>query len=163
MFLTRWLRLPPTKPAGPEIKALFKAIANDARFHRVAGLSDAEVQTPQNELASASFRYSNIIQAGYAGRVEGQLILGLSPLYYRLLGTLVAAHELLHLARDVRGRKRLEDEERVWREEGLVWFLTLCYAPLRGTIAVTVFLVFLAGIFCGVYWVSDVFWSWILG
>jgi hypothetical protein len=55
-------------------------------------------------------------------------VLGLSRLHRRLVP---AAHELFHLARDVRGLKRLDDETHVWREECIVWFLTWQYAPIR--------------------------------
>jgi hypothetical protein len=146
--LTGWLRRPPTKPAGPEVKALFQRIASDPWFHQVAGLSEREVQTIQRELASAEFCYCNSLQGGYAGRPPGRgLVLGLSRLHRRVAP---AAHELFHLAREVRGRKALNDETAVWREERIVWFQTFQYVPFRGTLELAVLLGILGACVYGV-------------
>jgi hypothetical protein len=123
-----WLRRPPTKPAGPEVKALFERVADDPWFHKVAGLSPAEVVVLKSRLASASICYSTILQGGYAGRPETRgLVLGLSRLHRHKAA---AAHELFHLARDVRGQKDLDDETWVLIEELIVWSLTFEYAPV---------------------------------
>ncbi len=156
--LLGWLRRPPTIPAGPEIKNLFFSVAADPRFQRVAGLSETELASLHQELERAEFCYCNILQGGYAGRPPGRgLVLGLSSWHIRRAP---AVHELLHVAREVRGLKRLDDETKVWREEFIVWYQTLQHTPVLGTIEMVVLLTILHAVVFGVvqlgYWLLGI-------
>jgi hypothetical protein len=144
--ITGWLRRPPTRPAGPELRALFLGVAIDKRFHRVASLGAREIEVLHAQLASAAFCECSIWQGGYAGRpADRGLVLGLSRLHRRIVP---AAHELFHLVREVRGRKRLDDETQVWREECMIWFLTWQYAPVRTVLELTgLFVILTAGVY----------------
>jgi hypothetical protein len=128
----------PKNAAGASTSQLFERIARDPAFLRIAGVTEEEMLAA---LDAASVRYSNVLQAGYAGRVplEGggdQLVLGLSRLHQR---TSPAAHELFHLAREMRGGPSLRIDKlpslatRI-AEESRVWGMQLRYAPV-GTIA----------------------------
>lgn len=93
-----------------------------------------------SSLDEASFRVSNILQGGYAGRVPiagaadaaEELVLALSPLHRRRAA---AAHELFHLARDLRGVQSMSlgNEPPFFArlvEEAVVWRQGFQYAPL---------------------------------
>jgi hypothetical protein len=136
----------------PDIKGLFLSIANDPFFQRIARLSREQRVRLTEEVGRASFRRSPWFQGGYAGRDRaGNLVLGLSRLFP---AATTAAHEVFHVARDIRGkcplsRSRIVTQEeqsqqaptpplpapdreppfwRVWWEE-VVWSLTTVYAP----------------------------------
>ena len=130
------IRAAPTEVADGPVKALFEGIATDPEFLLIAGLEAEEGDTLLRDLATAAYRFSPIIQGGYAGRARGRLILALSR---RHLRRGAAAHELFHLARDVMFRRRggragqgLDATSGILREELTVWLLTLSYLPFRG-------------------------------
>jgi len=134
--LRKWLRRPPTMVAGKEVRSLFLGVAQHERFQERAGrLGSLDSSELLKSVQKASFRYACIHQGGYAGRPDGPppvpVVLGLSRLHRRWA---VAAHELLHLVRDLTGGHALDDETGVWREECRVWYHTIRYSPLWGSL-----------------------------
>lgn len=124
----------PKKLAGPKVVNVFESVAADPRFLRIAGIGADEMATA---VKSASIRYSNPLQGGYAGRIvtenAEELILGLSRFHARRSP---AAHELFHLSRDLRSLRSLRMDKipgpvgRL-REEVIVWNMQFRYAPVR--------------------------------
>ncbi len=149
----------PTAPAGPGVEELFQSVSRDPRFLKIAGVTEAEMNSALN---SASIRTSNIFQGGYAGRVplpEGgdELVLALSPLHAR---EVPAAHELFHLARDLQGIQTLSIGETPgllgrMSEEAAVWASTFRYAPVGTTLEVGAPLVVTVAGAAGVYAGAD--------
>ena len=123
----------PKNPAGTRVSSVFQRISRDPEFLKIAGVSEQEMEVALN---GVSYRYSNILQGGFAGKVPtgdgDQLILGLSRLHIR---TSPAAHELFHVARELRGGPTLRVDQmpgflsRV-HEEAIVWGMQTRYAPL---------------------------------
>ena len=180
VLLTNRLRATPTRPANERVETLFDVVAEDEDFVLIAQLNDSEVALLRQDLASASYRLSSVVQGGFAGRNREQLILALSPWHLR---PAAAAHELFHLARDVLYRRRggkagqpLDDPEssshveggfwlrlvrstchRCWesarglKEERMVWYQTLTYRPLGGSAELAVPLCVVFLAFVGAY------------
>ncbi len=84
---------------------VFEDVATDPRFLRIGAVNADEMAAA---VRSASIRYSNPLQGGFAGRIVSEsgddLILGLSRFHVRRSP---AAHELFHLSRDLRGIQTL--------------------------------------------------------
>jgi hypothetical protein len=149
LVTTDRVRAAPAVAANGKVRELFEEVANDPLFHLVAGLSaqpgpenaPSERDTFLQDLSTASYRYSKMVQGGYAGRdAAGNLALALSRWHLRRAA---AAHELFHLARDVlfrcRGGKAGKDLNAttgILREEALVWQQTLAYLPVPGAVEI---------------------------
>jgi len=135
------VRTIPETDAPEKVRRLFEEVANDSSFFEYTGLRPAELEVLKSDLQNASFRWSKIIQGGYAGRDEdGRLILAVSRWHLRRAAV---AHELLHLARDVMYRlnegqagRDLNDTRGVLWEETVVWYQTLRLYPLAGAIEI---------------------------
>ena len=137
------------------VRKLFDQVAKEPRFQEVAGLvgqeaaDDAILQLFQTELDGAEIRHAKIVHGGgWAGRrpPKRQIVMALAPIG---MHKTAAAHELLHLARDVHGRMPLDAPltfGRTCKEEGTVWQLTWRYAPWRASLVLFVWLVVLVGI-----------------
>jgi hypothetical protein len=150
------IRAAPSANANGKVRDRFMEVAQDPDFLLVAGLGPSELVTFLQDLSTASYRYSRIIQGGYAGRdPAGTLVLALS---WGHLRRAAAAHELFHLARDVKCRvtrgkdgKDLNSTTGILREERLVWQQTLALFPVRGAaeILIPVVLIFLVSLYGG--------------
>ncbi len=130
--MSGWLRGKPTKPDDGRVREAFRRVALDPMFLRVAGLAAAELEEFLAAMERASYRFAGL-SLGWAGPPDedgGPYLLGLSRWHLRSVPT---AHELFHLARHVRKRKRLDDETSVWREEAIIWGQTFRYHRI-GTI-----------------------------
>jgi hypothetical protein len=121
--------------AGPEVGQLFIQLLSDPSFQAISHLTRREIERMTVELLSnVSFRLSPVIQPGYAGPdpKTGKPILGISPRLPHFLLTAVAAHELFHFVRHMRGQASFSENYpfwRVWGEEIRVWWLTSRFAP----------------------------------
>jgi hypothetical protein len=153
--------MPPAVDARTEVRDLCRRIALDGYFLWLARISGRDRRTSwEEEIGGADYRVDWLWVGGQARRLKGRVVVSVArwPAVWR---SMIAAHELFHLARDFNGAIRLDDRRvvgwrvwnwwRVWWEEIVVWGRTAAYAPL-GTLSVWVPLILLVvGLFVTTY------------